>query len=688
MSLEDPAPNGEGAALGPPRWVLALERAHALTHAAARVLENAPPSGADLAPAAQPIEDAVASIYAAFDRRDDGLAATRAAQADLHVAALVVRSLASVDETFGDAAGFLDDARRELDVALERFSRVSPEAPPPVEDLCAAENVPRLHRIDRPALVPELRVPDPLPPPAEAPPPLPPPKSSAELAQTVAEVKRRAEERRKAHAARAEERARLRAALKGEKLEPGDPLPGFARGRFTAKTRDDFVASRTRECFDEVAMIGMQRAPLLGDPWRFAKVLEERMLTAIDAIAALGGPAIARVERLAIDAPAKDPTRGFAAAMILGCFDGRDTLGAVERIIRHLGPADPEVAAHVAGALKLVPHPLLPQILRVFLADADPALRALAVDVLAYRGLATVAELAAAARDPSPAVAAAALPALGLARAADLGEAIQPARVHDDPALREASWIAMSLGGSSHASDVLASELDGPLAGRAAVALAIVGDERDAARLLDRMKQSPTPGLVNAVGWAGAPEAVPALVDLLTHDDPVVQLTAAYALERITGAGLSEDVDVPPETIAVPDVEEPSLGEPPRLAREISDPRDRPSEGSTDKITQPSIDAVRWRAYWAERESHFKPGLRYRRGSLYAPAVSCWELDALPLTPGERRLLQRELVVRTGQHVRFDPHDFVSVQEEALAEWAKTARRHGTAGAWTRPFHR
>ena len=41
----------------------------------------------------------------------------------------------------------------------------------------------------------------------------------------------------------------------------------------------------------------------------------------------------------------------------------------------------------------------------------------------------------------------------------------------------------------------------------------------------------------------------------------------------------------------------------------------------------------------------------------------------------ERRWLMRELVVRTGQFVRFDPHDFVAVQEEALAAWAPIAQR-------------
>ena len=664
MSSEGPlvfATEGEGQAdPAPPRWRLALERAQALAHRAGRVLENAPPSGADLAPVARPLEDAIGSIYAAFDRREDGVAAIRAAVADLELAALVLEPLSSVDPSFSDAVGWLRDAARELAVAESRFSRVPPEAPQPSEALRAADDVPRLHRLDREPLLPEVRTPAPVPPPPEPAPPLPRPRTPEELEQTMAEVKRRAEDRKRGWRERDEARARARAAAKEAEAGPEvAPPPGFARGRFVARTRDEFVAERTRECFEEVAMIGVQRAPLLGDPWRFAQVLERRMLAAIDAIAALGSPAVARVERLAVDAPARDPSRGFAATMILGCIDGRDALGAVERVLRHLGPADPEVAAHVGGALKLVPHPGLPELLRALLGDADPAVRALAIAVLAYRGLATTAELAAAARDPSPQVVAAALPALGLLRAPGLGAAIEPARAHDEPSVREAAWAALMLGGSPFASDVLAAELDGPLAARAAVPLAIVGDERDAARLLERMSRSPSPGLVNAVGWAGAPGAVPALIDLLGHDDPVVQLTAAYALDRITGARMIEEVEVPPETIAVTEVEEPDVGEravrPPSLARQVSDARDRPSEGASDTALHPTIDARRWRAHWVERTGDYKPGLRYRRGSPYTPAISLWELDALPLTPGERRWLQRELIVRTGQLVRFDP---------------------------------
>src|SRR6185295_15270512 len=118
-------------------------------------------------------------------------------------------------------------------------------------------------------------------------------------------------------------------------------------------------------------------------------------------------------------------------AMVLGCFEGRDALGAVERVLFHLGPSDPEVVAHTGGALKLVPHPELGAMLRSLLSESDHACRAIAIDVLAYRGLATPKELAAAARDAPP-VAAAALPALAILRAPELIEVLEIARASQD----------------------------------------------------------------------------------------------------------------------------------------------------------------------------------------------------------------------------------------------------------------
>jgi hypothetical protein len=146
---------------------------------------------------------------------------------------------------------------------------------------------------------------------------------------------------------------------------------------------------------------------------------------------------------------------------------------------------------------------------------------------------------------------------------------------------------------------------------------------------------------------------------------------------------------MPPEDVMVPDVDEPDVGEAPALAREVSDPRDEPSAGADDVVTIPTTRVARWTAYWSQRGADYRPNARYRRGHPYTPLVSLWELDAWPVTPPERRLLQRELVVRTGQFVRFDPHDFVSVQEEALRQWEPIAKRSsGAGGSFSRPTRR
>src|SRR5438046_2124236 len=111
MSPADPrSADVEGAFLGaegPPRWLLALERAHALALRAGRVLENVPASGADLGPAARSIESAIGALYTAFDAREDRLEATRNAVAELDLAAMVLRSLRAVDPSLSDAEALL-----------------------------------------------------------------------------------------------------------------------------------------------------------------------------------------------------------------------------------------------------------------------------------------------------------------------------------------------------------------------------------------------------------------------------------------------------------------------------------------------------------------------------------------------------------------------------------------------------
>ncbi|WP_437320646.1 hypothetical protein [Sorangium sp. So ce385] len=669
----------------------ALESAHAALRRAALSLEHDVEPVTDLTGPARALERALGAIYDAFDGRADRVAAVRAAAAEIDGAAVAVVEAAGLEAGLAAVGELLRSARAWLERAEARLAAVPPAPPLDPPPIRASRDRPRLHAVPRASLVPRIKVPE--PPPAELvakpPPPIARPKTFEELKAAVEALKQRAPA---PGALPAAAEARPLAARRDDDPPARPAPPGFARELGAAIDDLAFLRARTRECFEEVAMVGMQRAPLLGDPFRGALVLERRMLAAIDVIAAIGAPALEHVPRLVAEAPVKDPSLAFASAMVLGCFAGRDALAAAELALLR-SERDKAFIEELGAALKLVPHELLPLALRGLLREPEPLVRAMAIDVLGYRGLATEDELVAAASDEAAPVAARALYHLACGPSQRLPELIQRALAAEDPALREAAWTAMALSDHPHASIALRGAMEASEGGdAAALLLAIAGDEADARHLVARAFEAPREGLLAAVGWTGAASAVPLLIDLLERDgDKAVKLAAAFALDRITGAGMWEEVPVEDEEIVVADPPDPDVGEPRelKLAQLVSDPRDLPPAPAPEMVELPTVDAARWRAFWMERCQGWDLGARYRRGRPYAPEVVLDELDAGRVTPAERRHLQRELIVRTGAFVRFDPHDFVVAQEEAIAAWRPiAARASGAPGRWTRPRRR
>jgi hypothetical protein len=679
-ALEDRASVAADAEASPPAWMLDLERAHDQLRHAALLLEDGALSGPiDLRPAAPVLERAYRGIFDAFEERAPRLEATRAALDALEEAVTLLSEASSAYVAVGFALDYLAEATSALLAAEQRLAPLVPRAPQPAPELRASADVPRLHALGRPSLAPQLRLPAPTPPLVEpTPQALEKPKSFEDLARAVEALRARSTAKRPLGSARAETEA---------KAAPDSPV-GFAQDVGRALSEAHFVRDRARECFDEVVMIGLQRAPLLGEPWRNARILERRMLAAIDAIVAMGPAALGSLERLVLDAPLKDPPRLFAFAMVLGCVDGRDALAMAERVFLAFERSDPEHATHLAAALKLAPNPYVPLALRTLLGDGDPAHRALAVDVLAYRGLASEGELERAAFDELD-VAAAALPWFAVSRSRRVREAIDRALESESVRARQAARLGLVLRASRRAGRKLGAALsssDAEEANHAASLLAIVATREDAELLLERARATPSRPLVQALGWAGSPGAVPFLIELLERSEKVAPV-AAEALDRITNAGLFDEVVVEAEEIEAPDVPEPDVGlgdeRPPPLARLVSDPRDLPAEPATETLRRPTVDAERWKAYWAERGESYDKAARYRRGAPYTTLLSHRELDRWPCTPKERKLLHWELVARTRGDVRFDPLDFVSVQEAAVSAWEPIAQRaSGEAGRW------
>lgn len=676
-------PAEAGTEAWPPQWMLDLERAHDRLGRAAHLLESGAQSGpVDLRPAAEALSRVFGAIFDAYDERRPRFDALRDAVARLDEATASMTPAATGDAAVGFALDYLREVRTALLAASERVAHLVPRPVPPAPDIKAGFEQPALHAVDRPSLVPHLRVPEPKLPEVEVVPP------AIERPKTFEDLERIAKQLREAALAPKPPRKKPARPLPAELP---DPPPGFARDIRPALSMHQFVLDRVRLCFEEITMVGVQRAPLLGDPWRGSRTLERRLIANIDAIAAMGPASFEALESLVLDSPLKDPPRVFGIAMTLGCIAGRDALAMAERVFAAFEVDDPQHGAQLGAALKLVPHPHLPLLLRTFLADPDPARRALAIDVLAYRGMATQDELGRAGRD-EPEVAATALPWLAVTRHPALRDAVDAALEGPTPGLRNAARLAMVLGGDLRAVTALLQALDADEeeAEPAASLLGVVCGPQEAELLLRRALAGPTRQSVAAVGWAGSVNAVVPLMGLLRHEDEAVVLAAAYALDRLTNAGLYEDAVVEADEIVAPDVPTPDLGDgPPPLARVVSDPRDLPAEPSTETLRRPSTNPERWRLWWNEKREAFNPEARWRRGYAYTPLVSWRELDRWQCTPGERRLLHTELVARTGDYVRFDTHDFVPVQEESIAAWEPVARRaSGNPGSWNLPRSR
>ncbi len=638
-----------------------LEDGHTLLQRVVYLLEQAP--DADIGPAAVQVERALRRLYDVLDRRADPSQA-------------FVDALAAIDEaraSLHDGPGAIEQARATLDQLRMALGQATPPAQadpaPPTGEVFASLELPRLQHLTRPSLGPKVRVA-----PADA------------QEETTFEPLAAPETHEELETFAARQREHIEAHL-AQVFAPAPPPDGEAgQAELAAPAEAPFVAKWARECFDEVAMLGDQRHPLLGDDWRRTREIEERLLWTLDAFASLGPRALREVETLALDAPAPDPERAFAAGLLLGSFAGRDALGLAERIARALA-ADPDALVRFGDALVLAPHPAIPTMLRSWLSESDPGYRAVAARVLVARGQLTEAELSACASDRSEIAAQVLVP---MARDGHpelepyLAEALQSRRRH----LQLAAWQALALTSRRDAVAHLRHQLPGGLGDPVAILLAGLGSRDDAAALAQRALHAPTPEALEAVALSGDLGAVDGLIELLPQADEAVALAVARTLERLTGAGLLAEVEIEADKLDPPELPEPNTGgfegpPAPTLSQLVSSPRFLPADGAPDRIELPAPDHALWSAWWQEHRERFAADRRHRTGQLFSPRVAHGELAGPLLTVAERRHVGVELRLLSREDHGFDVGAFVVAQESALQRWLpKLEALSSTPGGW------
>ncbi len=573
----------------------------------------------------------------------------------------------------GRAVDHLVAADRELRAAADAVAAIqlarraeivfgAPDVPLPApRPFRASRGVPSLHAFARRPLAPHVVV-DPLAPPPEdapPPPPLPPrPRTLDELAAF-------------AEAAASGELARRMTSG----AEPGAAAvrrpPPFA---FEPAIEEVEVLRRlARDCLEDVAVGRSLRKPNAIERWLDQAPFEQRLLDNLDAFAALGGSALPQVSLFVSEAKTPDPERAFAAALVLGSIEGRDTVGAA---VTTLKQSAPETYPGWVEGLWLAPSPAIDPAMIDLCDSPRPALVAVALDVMRLR--ATPADAVVARflgrREPEIVPRVARALATALPREDAVAALIRIADEADDDEAFLAAVESLLRRGHAAGLDRIRSvvhggdQAAGPRRDAAAFLLCLAGRGADLPALLEIAASQPSPQLLRGLGRFGHAGVIPALADALAAGDEDLAAAAAEALDRITGAGLREiveedwEVELPPEAEGSGAIPVPKR----KVERVVTDP-------------------ARWSAWIADNAGALDPRRKLRAGGLFTPALVVDELEAGVTPPARRHEAALELYVVTGVASPFSPDDWVARQQEHLSALRSDVAARGLApGAW--PF--
>jgi hypothetical protein len=434
--------------------------------------------------------------------------------------------------------------------------------------------------------------------------------------------------------------------------EPQTPAPPPAdeveRVLFGVAITDyELRLERARECLEDLAMLGRMRRPVPDEPWTSGATSEDRLLTKVDAIAAAGWDVWSALVRLLDDRPLPDPELTFANVFFLSCIAGDDTFDEAMRLVRISDLDDVEMSNMIVDALVFSPHPRVEPKLVSWLDHPDAGRRVLAIEALRRRNAFPAASLDPLSRDEDLRVIASAARAVRSVPDADAYAALPWFLHHDDEevvraALESAAWLRAESGYIRAAALVESGKVD--FAG--AILFVAISGRSDARPLLEARARKPSKHALRALGWFGDASHVPLLIERLADD--AEQAAALAALERITGASLTEASPEPKYTEdTLPFAARTSAYEPPSAA--LADP-------------------AAWTAFWQTHGRRAKRDQLYRWGRPWSVALARHELEHRDFLFRDRELAAMEHNLRGQRRLRFEPHAFIASQRRALEE--------------------
>ncbi|AGC48153.1 hypothetical protein MYSTI_06880 [Myxococcus stipitatus DSM 14675] len=528
---------------------------------------------------------------------------------------------------------------------------------------------PRLLDSVREILLPAIPLPE-LPEPAAPPPPPPPaPPPVTTLAQLDALL--------------AKAQARL-AAFESAEDKPLAPAPEAGTPPITdeealsfhfgdLKHEEELLLGHARTCLEDLGMFGLLRRARPLTTWRNSERTEQRLLRRVDAIIACGVQVLPRLVKVLEERPEPDVELTWAHVFLFCSQAGNDSLDQALRIIRTVDLREPRMAEAVADALALAPHPGIERAVRPWLSAEQAAQRAVGLRILSRRRALLAADVERGLGDSELDVVRAASQGLGAAQGSVPPEVLDTALRHEDEevvrAALEGALLRRSTLGLERARSLTRNGRGG--FADAAMFLAVATDASGAEDFRAAMAAHPAPAVLSALGWLGDVSFVEMLLEHLAGKEAATQVAALGALQRLTGASLTDQAP-PPEY---------SREEQPFLCPFVE----------PQPVAELSEKASLWSAWWAKHGRNAKSGTRYRFGHPWSPKTSLWELESPTSVPAPRRWVHVELAVRTGGDIPLEREDFVVRQLRQLEAWkahVESGLRRNKAEGWATRYAR
>ncbi len=413
------------------------------------------------------------------------------------------------------------------------------------------------------------------------------------------------------------------------------------------------------EHFDEAEFaVASWRDALASPQYTLAELAdgpEEQLLAHIDGLL-IGGPAVAdRILVPELEAP-EEPAfeRSLVAAMVLLAAGGQEVvwkaLSSEEAVVRAAA-----CEAFVLGASSRL-DAWLPGQLAPGAPVLPPGQRSILLDIAARRGLPLPNLLESLqSSDPDELVA-----AIEAARSADPGKhllAVEHLVDHADSRVRDAAVVTGLCYGSHHAWQACLRHAAGTRMPqpRAMLLVALLGEPREHSLLVEHLaRKSHRNAALAALAYCGQAAVIPALLPLLSADDPVTAALASLAFGVITGV----DTSKAPYVATEPAEEAEGL---PSLDEDDLDADLVP--GVDEELAPPDAEEIA--SFWQLHAATFDTRRRLLGGVPWT-LTAC--LDGLAVASMQvRHALSLWLLVRSGGVARIATHAWSSTQRIHVA---------------------